>query len=145
MSLKFNFKSMNSSAVLEDYATRKLLPKISKYLRDVIQLNLTFKKYDDTSYVAVAHLVGSHGVDVRLSESQANMFAAVDTLAERMERVLRRRKEKVKTHKFKDFKATRALMMGKDSVEESTSDWIDAAEVISFEKARQQRAAAMHG
>jgi ribosome hibernation promoting factor len=96
MDINVTFRHMNPSDALKDYAESKF-EKFKKYLHEPIEVHavLQVQKIRQLAEVTVkAKHFRFHGME----ESQ-DMYASIDLVAGKIERHLKKHKEKVKDHK----------------------------------------------
>ena len=96
MQIATTFRHMEPSEALKSYAEEKL-ERVKKYIDEpiVAQVYLTVEK--------IRHIVeitlNAKGVTIKASEATNDMYAAIDAVVDKMERQLRRYKERLKEHK----------------------------------------------
>lgn len=136
MEFRAYFKHMQSSLPLYAYAEKKLGDRIAKYVRDPIEAHVTFSKGTDC-YVS-CQVVAGQGFSLTVEHSDPEtMYSCIDVLADKLDRRLRRQKEKIRSHKVRrepvhlDLYRVQAAPM-------PSAEAIDAAEVIRFEEARKR-------
>jgi len=96
MQITTTFRHMESSSALKSYAEEKL-EKIQKYIDEPIaaQVFLTVEKIRHIAEVTIT----AKGITIKASEETNDMYAAVDAVIDKIERQLRRYKERIKEHK----------------------------------------------
>jgi putative sigma-54 modulation protein len=134
MQLMFSFKHMESSAPLREFAENKIREKIEKFSTKPIEAHFTFS-VDNHSHHAHISIKGGDGFSFQVDASSADMYGTIDLLVDKMETQLKRKKEKLKKHKFKDN--IRQIRPSLDS-EDWDSAPIDAEDLIKYERARQK-------
>ncbi len=96
MQIATTFRHMEPSEALKGYAEEKL-ERVKKYIDEpiVAQVYLTVEK--------IRHIVeitlNARGITIKASEATNDMYAAIDAVVDKMERQLRRYKERLKDHK----------------------------------------------
>src|SRR4051812_42758147 len=98
MELKISFKQIDPSDALKAYAAEKS-EKLAKYFRGRISVNWTFS-VDKQLNVGHCHLIGNN-MDYFGQAETENLYAAIDSVVEKIERQLRKHKEIVKDHLHK--------------------------------------------
>jgi putative sigma-54 modulation protein len=125
---------MESSDPLREFAKNKILEKIEKFSTKPIEAHFTFS-VNNLLHHAHISLKGGDGFNLQVDASSADMYASIDLLVDKMETQLKRKKEKLKKHKFKDN--IHQIRPALDS-----DDWdsapIEAEDLIKFERARQK-------
>jgi putative sigma-54 modulation protein len=87
---------MESSEALKTYAQEKL-EKVQKYIDEpiVVQVFLTVEKIRHIAEITIT----AKGITIKASEETNDMYAALDAVVDKIERQLRRYKERIKEHK----------------------------------------------
>lgn len=87
---------MEPSEKLKEYSQDKLL-RLEKYLDAVIdaEVVLTVEKFRHRAEV----LIVSDGLKIKAEEETEDMYAALDMVVDKLERQVKRHREKLKTHK----------------------------------------------
>ena len=137
MQLLFSFKHMESSDPLRKFAENKIREKIEKFSTKPIEAHFTFSVENHLHHAHVS-IKGGDGFNLQVDATSADMYGSIDLLVDKMETQLKRKKEKLKKHKFKDN--IHQIRPAADS-----DDWdaapIDAEDLIKFERARQKASA----
>src|SRR5512137_594315 len=96
MQISTIFRHMEPSDALKSYAEEKL-ERIKKYIDEpvVAQVYLTVEKIRHIVEITI----NAKGVSTKASEATNDMYAAIDAVIDKIERQLRRYKEKIKAHK----------------------------------------------
>ena len=96
MQITTTFRHMEPSDALKTYAEEKL-EKIKKYIDEPIlaQVFLTVEKIRHTAEITIT----AKGVTIKAAEETNDMYASVDAVSDKIERQLRRFKERIKAHK----------------------------------------------
>ncbi len=96
MQVVVTFKHMDTSDALRDYAAEKT-ERLSKYLSEPIEVHW-FLSVEKIRHIADATVVAM-GVTIKAQESTRDMYSAIDAVADKLEKQVRKHKEKVKNHK----------------------------------------------
>jgi putative sigma-54 modulation protein len=96
MQITTTFRHMESSEALKTYAQEKL-EKVQKYIDEpiVAQVFLTVEKIRHIAEITIT----AKGITMKASEETNDMYAALDAVVDKIERQLRRYKERIKEHK----------------------------------------------
>ncbi len=96
MQITTTFRHMETSEALKTYVEEKL-ERVQKYIDEpiVAQVFLSVEKIRHTAEITLT----AKGITIKASEETNDMYAAVDTVLDKIERQLRRYKEKIKEHK----------------------------------------------
>ncbi|ABQ27143.1 ribosome hibernation-promoting factor, HPF/YfiA family [Geotalea uraniireducens] len=96
MQITTTFRHMEPSDPLKSYAEEKL-ERVKKYIDEpiVAQVFLTVEKIRHSAEVTIT----AKGITMKASEETNDMYAAVDAVVDKIERQLRRYKERIKAHK----------------------------------------------
>ncbi len=91
---------------LKQYATEKI-SKVGKYYENVIDAHviLTVEKY----YSTVEATVNAGGTRINAKEEAQDLYAAIDMVADSLDRQMKRFKDKIRTNKHRDQRTTRVL------------------------------------
>jgi putative sigma-54 modulation protein len=90
------FRHMEPSDALKNYAEEKL-ERVRKYIDEpvVAQVFMTVEKIRHSAEVTIT----AKGITIKASEETNDMYSAVDAVVDKIERQLRRYKERIKDHK----------------------------------------------
>jgi putative sigma-54 modulation protein len=90
------FRHLEPSDALKSYAEEKL-ERIKKYIDEpiVAQVFMTVEKIRHCAEVTLT----AKGITIKASEETNDMYAAIDSVVDKIERQLRRYKERIKDHK----------------------------------------------
>jgi ribosome hibernation promoting factor len=88
---------------LKQYATEKF-GRLDKYLPKAVQVVITLAVVKKVHHIAEA-MIKSNGVLIQASEETEEMYSAIDLLVEKIERRVRRYKEKLVDHKHHGAKS----------------------------------------
>lgn len=96
MNVTVMFRHMDSSEALKNYATEKT-DRIRKYLTGPIEVHwvLSVEKFRQIADVTVV----ANGVTIKGEEETADLYSAIDMVMGKIEKQVRRYKEKIKNHK----------------------------------------------
>ena len=99
MQLSTTFRHMEASPAVKDYAEERL-EKIKKYFsRDPISAHGTFSVERNHNHTAEFSLTLPNGIVIQARETTEDMYSSVDLAVARIERQVRKWKEKIRTHK----------------------------------------------
>jgi putative sigma-54 modulation protein len=87
---------------LRQYATEKFT-RLEKYLPKALEVVITLSVVKKVHHIAEA-VIKSNGVLIQASEETAEMYSAIDLLIEKIERRVRRYKEKLVDHKHQSVR-----------------------------------------
>jgi putative sigma-54 modulation protein len=96
MQIAVTFRHMESSDAVRNYVEEKLA-RVKKYIEDPIdaQVVLSVQKINHRAEVTMV----AKGLTMKSAEETSDMYAAVDLMVDKIERQLKRYKEKLKRHK----------------------------------------------
>lgn len=97
MQVTTTFRQMEQSEALKAYAEEKL-ERVKKYIDDPINAQVFFAVEKKIRHI-VEIVINAKGVSTKASEATNDMYAAVDAVIDKIERQLKRYKEKIKAHK----------------------------------------------
>lgn len=120
MQYSVTFRHMEPSDNLKEYSHDKLL-RLEKYLDAVIdaEVVMTVEKFRHKAEV----LISSDGLKIKAEEETEDMYSAIDMVVDKLEKQIKRHREKLKAHKGKPGKNA---LRPADSAPEPDDD--DAAE-----------------
>jgi putative sigma-54 modulation protein len=99
MQLSTTFRHMEASPAVKDYAEERL-EKIKKYFsRDPIAAHGTFSVERNHNHTAEISLTLPNGIVIQARETTEDMYSSIDLSVARIERQVRKWKEKIRTHK----------------------------------------------
>ncbi|CAH2030700.1 ribosome hibernation-promoting factor, HPF/YfiA family [Trichlorobacter ammonificans] len=90
------FRHMEQSEALKAYAEEKL-ERVTKYIDEPITAQVYFTVEKIRHIVEI--VINARGITTKASEATSDMYAAVDMVLDKIERQLKRYKEKLKDHK----------------------------------------------
>ena len=96
-------RHLEATDSLKQYATEKF-NKLEKYLPKTVQVVVTLAVVKKVHHIAEA-VIKSNGLLIQASEETEEMYSAIDLLIEKIERRVRRYKEKLVDHKHQSAKA----------------------------------------
>jgi putative sigma-54 modulation protein len=88
---------MEQSDALKTYAEEKL-DRVSKYIDEPINAQVYFAVEKKIRHI-VEIVITAKGISTKASEATNDMYAAIDAVIDKIERQLKRYKEKIKAHK----------------------------------------------
>lgn len=96
MQYSVTFRHMEPSDTLKEYSHDKLL-RLEKYLDAVIdaEVVMTVEKFRHKAEV----LVSSDGLKIKAEEETEDMYSAIDMVVDKLEKQIKRHREKLKAHK----------------------------------------------
>jgi len=134
MQFQFSFKQMDSSDALRNYAEDKITEKVKKFVTKPIQANVTFS-VDRHNHTAHCGVLAGDNFNFQVEHTCEDMYGSVDRMVDKLERQLRKQKEKVKGHKAQASVRDIAEAQALDFVPLDEAP-VDAEEVLKFEQAR---------
>jgi len=96
MHVTTTFRHMEQSEALKSYAEEKL-ERVKKYIDGPINAQVYFTVEKIRHIVEI--VINARGINTKASEATNDMYAAVDAVIDKIERQLKRYKEKLKEHK----------------------------------------------
>ena len=98
MQLSVTFRHMDATCALKDYAKEKV-ERITKYFPDPIKAHVVLSC--DRGYHHVADIVITlhNGIVIKGEESTEDMYSSIDLVMAKIERQVRRYKEKIRDHR----------------------------------------------
>ncbi len=117
MQITTTFRHIESSDALKSYAQDKL-ERVQKYIDEpiVAQVFLTVEKIRHIAEVTIT----AKGITIKASEETNDMYAALDAVVDKIERQLRRYKERIKEHKpaaESDERKVKKTVLAAESIE----------------------------
>jgi putative sigma-54 modulation protein len=88
---------MEQSDALKTYAEEKL-DRVAKYIDEPISVQVYFAVEKKIRHI-VEIVITAKGINTKASEATNDMYAAIDAVIDKIERQLKRYKEKIKAHK----------------------------------------------
>lgn len=116
MQTQFMFRHMESSDALRSYAEERLT-KISRYFADPLKVHCTLS-VEKIDHVAQFDVTLRNGLQLHSSEKTENMYSSIDMALAKMERQVRRYKDRITSHKQNKGRAAkvRQAIIAADSV-----------------------------
>lgn len=132
MQIAVTFRHMESSNAVQDYVEEKLT-RVKKYIEEPIDAQVCLSVEKKIRHKAEVILIAK-GITIKASDETGDMYAAVDAVIDKLDRQLKRYKEKIKTHKPAAGKERRVNKFVMDAV--SVDEGVTEPEIIkshSFE------------
>jgi putative sigma-54 modulation protein len=128
MQTQFVFRHMDSSDALRNYAEERL-SKIKRYFADPLKVNCTFA-VEKIHHIVQFDVTLRNGLQLHSSEKTENMYSSIDMALAKMERQVRRYKDRITAHKPQKGRTARVrqVEIAADAFEEGEVT-IGAAEV----------------
>src|SRR6476469_7490307 len=99
MQLSTTFRHMDGSQAVREYAADKL-EKIRKYFnKDPISAHAVFSVERGFNHVADLNITLPNGIVINAKETTEDMYSSIDLAAARIERQVRKWKDKIRDHK----------------------------------------------
>lgn len=119
MQTQFVFRHMDSSDALRNYAEERLT-KIKRYFSDPLKVNCTFS-VEKINHIAQFDVTLRNGLQLHSSETTENMYSSIDMALAKMERQVRRYKDRITQHKPHKGKAARVrqIVIAGDAFDEA--------------------------
>ncbi|MDD9951119.1 MAG: ribosome-associated translation inhibitor RaiA [Zetaproteobacteria bacterium] len=133
MNCRFSFRHMKASQALMDYAEPKVLEKVQKFSTKPIQARITFS-VEGQDHIAHCGLVGGDGFNFQVVSNCNDMYGSVDIMVDKLEKQLRRQKEKLKGHKNNLKLASFAVDLGEERDDPDLVP-VDAEDIVKYVKA----------
>ena len=130
MQLTTTFRHMDGSQAVREYATDKL-EKIRKYFnKDPISAHATFSVERGFNHVADLNLTLPNGIVINAKETTEDMYSSIDLAAARIERQVRRWKDKIRDHKPHGGPSTsvREMVIPAEEIEPERSERVGTPE-----------------
>jgi len=128
---------MESSPALRAYAEERL-EKIKRYFADPLKISCTFS-VEKLRQIAAFDVTLRNGLQLHASESTENLYSSVDLALAKMERQVRRYKDRIRHHKPHEGR-TAKVRLGVIAAENVTDEVAEAAQKAR-EEAKQSIAA----
>ena len=108
MGLRISSRNFDTTAALKDHVVKKV-GSFDKYSNNIIDVHvvLSVEKYRQCAEISV------FGRKLKITEKsiEADMYAAIDNVCGRIEKALRRHKDKITSHRKKDTKRIKELVL----------------------------------
>jgi putative sigma-54 modulation protein len=131
MQITVTFRHMEPSDALKSYAEEKL-SKVAKYIDEpiTVQVYLMVEKIRHAAEVTI----NAKGITIKASEETSDMYAALDLVLAKIERQLKRYKERIKGHKPSETPGTpiRKSVVEAENIETSSEPVIVRSKIFSI-------------
>ncbi|GAB4302295.1 MAG: ribosome-associated translation inhibitor RaiA [Desulfuromonadia bacterium] len=131
MNVTVTFRHMEASDALKGYAEEKL-ERLKKYIDEPIlaQVYLTVEK--KIRHIAEISLTAK-GITIKAAELTNDMYASIDAVVDKLERQVKRYKERIKTHKPSEHggKILKKTIVEAESIEKQAEPVVIRAETVS--------------
>jgi putative sigma-54 modulation protein len=97
MQVTVTFRHMESSEPLRSYAEEKL-PRVKKYIDEPVEAQVVLSVEKKIRHKAEVTLTAK-GITIKAVEQTEDMYAAIDGVLDKLDRQLKRYKDKIKKHK----------------------------------------------
>lgn len=97
MQIAVTFRHMETSAPVKNYVEEKLA-KVKKYIDEPVEAQVALSVEKKIRHKAEVSLLAK-GITIKASEETSDMYAAIDGVLDKIERQLKRYKDKIKRHK----------------------------------------------
>lgn len=98
MHLLFTFRNLENSDTLKEYASEKL-ERINKYFPDPIKVHIVFSQQRNYLHVVDVQITLHNGLVVKGQEATEDFHSSIDLVMAKIERQLRRYKDRIRDHK----------------------------------------------
>ena len=98
MHLSFTFRATEANDALKEYAQEKL-ERIHKYFPEPIKVHVVYSQQRGYLHAADVQITLPNGLVVKAAESSEDYFSAIDLVLAKIERQLRRYKDRIRDHK----------------------------------------------
>ncbi|MCK4846310.1 MAG: ribosome-associated translation inhibitor RaiA [Deltaproteobacteria bacterium] len=117
MHINITFRHLDSSDALKEHAEERT-EKLLKYLVEPVEIHwmLSVEKIRHKAEATIK----AKDINITAHEESQDMYVSIDKVASRLEKQLRKHKEKIKNHKFgEDASASPRYATSEDSEEDS--------------------------
>lgn len=97
MRINVTFRHMETSEPVRDYVEEKLV-KVKKYIDEPVEAQVVLSVEKKIRHRAEVSL-GAKGITIKASDETPDMYAAIDGMVDKLDRQLKRYKDKIKNHK----------------------------------------------
>lgn len=97
MRINVTFRHMETSDPVRDYVEEKLV-KVKKYIDEPVEAQVVLSVEGKIRHRAEVSL-GAKGITIKASDETPDMYAAIDGMVDKLDRQLKRYKDKIKNHK----------------------------------------------
>jgi putative sigma-54 modulation protein len=144
MQVTTTFRHMEQSEAIKAYAEEKL-DRVKKYIDEPINVQVYLAVEKKIRHI-VEIVISAKGISTKASEATNDMYASIDAVIDKIERQLKRYKEKIKAHRPASDERGRSIskkIYQAESIETSTepvviSTKIEVAKPMSIEEAVMQ-------
>jgi putative sigma-54 modulation protein len=98
MQLSITFRHMDASDAVKDYAKEKV-ERIRKYFPDPIKGHIVFSCDRGYTHIADVQITLHNGIVIKGVESTEDVYSSIDLVMAKIERQVRRYKERIRDHK----------------------------------------------
>ena len=98
MHLSFTFRSLEANDSLKEYAREKL-ERIHKYFPEPIKVHVVFSQQRGYLHAADVQITLHNGLMVKGLEANEDYYSAIDLVVAKIERQLRKYKDRIRDHK----------------------------------------------
>jgi ribosome hibernation promoting factor len=134
MQLSVTFRHMDASDALKEYAREKV-ERITKYFPDPIKAHVVFACDRGYNHIADVVITLHNGILIKGEEVTEDMYSSIDLVMAKIERQVRRYKEKIRNHR--PTSATAPAIEVQHSVVQMAGEAV-VAEVAPESPARQE-------
>ncbi|HGG56882.1 MAG TPA: ribosome-associated translation inhibitor RaiA, partial [Nannocystis exedens] len=131
------FRHMEASNALRGY-TEERLEKIKRYFAEPLRITCTYS-VERIDHIADFSVVLRNGLQLHASESTENMYSSVDLALAKMERQVRRYKDRIRQHKAHEGRSAK-VRLGVLAAERETDE--RALHLVALEAALAEKEAA---
>lgn len=119
MKIAVTFRHMEVSEPVKSYVEEKLA-RVKKYIEEPIDAQIALSVEKKIRHHAEVTIVAK-GITIKASEETSDMYAAIDLVVDKIERQLKRYKEKIKAHKPTNERGreVQKTVISAESIEES--------------------------
>src|SRR6478609_6420040 len=101
MQLSVTFRHMDATEALKEYAREKV-DRIRKYFPDPIKAHVVLACDRGYNHVADVMITLHNGIVIKGEETTEDMYSSIDLVLAKIERQVRRYKEKIRDHKTRE-------------------------------------------
>jgi putative sigma-54 modulation protein len=143
MHFNVTFRHMEATEAIKDYAKEKI-ERIRKYFPDPIKAHVVLSTERGYQHVADVSIQLHNGIVLKGKESTEDMYSSIDLVAAKIERQVRKYKEKIQRHKPTVQEVEQEPVIHQVLDAASLEARAEAAEAIAAQHAK-GKAAAEHG
>src|SRR6476659_4750557 len=134
MQLSVTFRHMDSTEALKDYAREKI-ERIRKYFPDPIKAHVVLACDRGYNHIADVIITLHNGIVIKGEETTEDMYSSIDLVMAKIERQVRRYKEKLRHHKgVESIHGQREIVHSVVDMEESGASAEQAAAAATTER-----------